>query len=133
MEGYGVNIYAPRMPWVTATMIWRPLSWFVLPVWKVLCWMAWQVYGHDAQQARAGGRVSTHESGSRGGQTDGTTDNIVLVWENGVQILRKISTKTDSRYSREDRYAKEVPVAEDMRIPRPSWAPDLSMMDDEYL
>lgn len=25
------------------------------------------------------------------------------------------------------------PVAKDMRIPRPSWAPDLSMMDDEYI
>ena len=25
------------------------------------------------------------------------------------------------------------PVARDMRIPRPSWAPDLSMMDDEYI
>lgn len=25
------------------------------------------------------------------------------------------------------------PVAKDTRIPRPSWAPDLSMMDDEYI
>ena len=25
------------------------------------------------------------------------------------------------------------PVSRDQRIPRPSWGPDLSMMDDEYL
>jgi hypothetical protein len=27
----------------------------------------------------------------------------------------------------------KVPVSRDARIPRPSWAPDLRMVDDEFL
>ena len=31
------------------------------------------------------------------------------------------------------RVRERMPVSRDARIPRPSWGPDLSLMDDEYL
>ncbi|KAI9775630.1 MAG: hypothetical protein M1835_005739 [Candelina submexicana] len=157
MEGYGVNIHAPRMPWVTATMIWRPLSWFLLPIWKVLTWVTWQVYGQDAQQAQAktGGSMSKGAGRDAGYHFEKRNGVIFKVWDD-VHDLGATYPRTDTytvkntysrkdtnlvkdTYSQEDKYdrksvhTEDVPVASDTRIPRPSWGPDLSMMDDEYL
>ncbi len=153
-EDYGVDPYAPRMPWVTATMTWRSVSWFILPIWKVLSWIAWQVYGQDAQKAR--GAVAKPErpwhAERRNGKITKVWDDVADLGEGGVRTemyargdeysndvysqkdtySRDTYSKED-RYSQKDTYAEDVPVASDARIPRPSWAPDLSMMDDEYL
>ncbi|KAI9717327.1 MAG: hypothetical protein M1812_004854 [Candelaria pacifica] len=156
MEGYGVDIYAPRMPWVTLTKIWEPFSWIILPVWKVLSWMAWQVYGQDAQQAllRANGiNGSTSKDSARREPPYHfeKMNGIIFKVRDDVHDLGEMYpsqpetssvgntyVKTDTysvkdKYSQKDRHGVEIPVSKDERIPRPSWAPDLSMMDDEYL
>lgn len=51
MKGYGVDIYAPRMPYVTTTILLkRPFSWLWRPVWNVVCWVfgcAWRIFAND--------------------------------------------------------------------------------------
>lgn len=51
-------------------------------------------------------------------------------WGGGVGVGsgRYVGVRGD-----EERVIRQVPVSHDTRIPRPQWAPDLSMMDDEFL
>lgn len=40
MKGYGVDIYAPRKPYVTTTiLIQRPFGWVIGPCWRVIPWL----------------------------------------------------------------------------------------------
>ena len=60
MKGYGVDIHAPRMPYVTTTILLkRPFSWLWRRLWNVLYWalrFAWRMLGNDTP-GRAGARV----------------------------------------------------------------------------
>lgn len=53
MDGYGVDINAPRKPFVTVTLLLRPFEWLWRPVvtiiWRVLAnWLPFGGYGDDA-------------------------------------------------------------------------------------
>lgn len=40
MVGYGVNVHAPRMPFVTTTVLLKwPFGWALGPLWRALYWV----------------------------------------------------------------------------------------------
>ena len=93
MVGYGVDINAPRPPFVLFKVIYRNTAFgnILAPfyaLWKVLAKIIASVIGYFVGFMFGDGP--------------------------GAEAVRQ-------------------PVSRDQRIPRPSWGPDLSMMDDEYL
>lgn len=44
MVGYGVNPNAPRLPFVTTTILFRPLAWLWRPILGVLQWVFESIY-----------------------------------------------------------------------------------------
>jgi len=97
MVGYGVDIDAPRPPFVAVKVLYRytAVGTVVAPFWNVVRVLVKIV----------GGLVGWLVGFMFGDETDGGG--------NGGR--------------------ERMPVSRDVRIPRPSWGPDLRMMDDEYL
>lgn len=105
MEGYGVDINSPEPPFVLEQMLWRWLSLgaVVRPLYVLL--RALVRFGAQV----VGYLVGFGSGGSGGGGGGGG-------WGGGG-----------------GRGGGRQPVSTDPRIPRPDYAPDLSMFDDEYL
>ena len=103
MVGYGVDINAPRPPWVLAKVIYRytalgtvlsPLYHFTRIVTRLLAALIGYIIGFIFGDNEASPNT-------------------------GATAAAAATTR--------------LPVSRDARIPKPVWGPDLSLMDDEYL